>query len=199
MSETVTLARRYPLDGLSLTCDTLTIRPVEGGKIMLQRSNTVADKTMEKLGELCDFLIPLQVCRKAVGRDGAVTTLCTAPNMWIILCEDHNAGAIAQEIEAASGEATITAAVVTDQFICLDIEGRHARALLAKGCALDLDNKVFSGKHVARTLLAQTNIVIWRTDRDGFRLMVDVSLASYLSFWLEEASAEFLQGQVFSS
>lgn len=197
MSETFKLARKRPLEGYEIAYDGLTIRPVQDrGKIMLQRSNKVIDSEMEALGlkfsQTFGVALPLQVCRKSVSNDGAVSVLCINSNSWMILCDnDDDVRAITDWVEKMAQGMTIKATVMTDQNICLDIDGHRARMLLAKGCALDLLDENFFEDHVARTLLSQANIVIWRNNKDGFRILFDVCLSGYLWLWLEGAAAEF--------
>lgn len=195
MSEKFELARKMPLEGSVIAHEGLTIRPVLGrGKILLQRSNSVADSEMETLGQ--KFVqtfgtgLPLNVCDKTVSKDSAITVLCLNPSSWIIICDEDDVGTIMGWFEEAAQAATITTSDMTDQYICLDIRGSFARSLLAKGCALDLAEESFSENHVARSLLAQANIVIWRHD-SSYRIIFDVSLCDYLWLWLEGASTEF--------
>lgn len=195
MSEIFELARKTPLEGCGITHDGLTIQPVQGkGKIMLQRTNSVADSEIEALGQ--KFVqtfgagLPLNVGDKAVSKDGAITVLCFNPSSWLILCDDKDVGTIMDWVGDVVQTATITVSDMTDQYICLTMEGRHAQSLLAKGCALDLAAQSFPENHVARSLLAQANIVIWRHG-SGYHIIFDVSLSDYLWLWLEGASAEF--------
>lgn len=196
MSDPVKLKRSMPLEGCTISHDGLIIRSVPDiAKIILQRSNNVTDSEMEVFGQKFDQTfgpeLSQQVCRKTVSKDGTITAHCLNPTIWIILCDDQDVGTITGWFEAAAQEATITTSEITDQYICLDIEGRHAQALLAKGCALDLSSESFSENHVVRTLLAQTNIVLWRNKEDGYRILFDVSLSDYLWLWLKGAATEF--------
>lgn len=165
----------------------LVIRPVSVGKILLQRSHNVAEDKMAKLG----IDIPLQVGRRTVDRDRQLTMLCLAPDRWLVICPEDVTGQLAADIERAAGPDSIFATVMTDQYLCLDIAGGNSRALLAKGCGLNLDREVFTGDQVASTLLAQADIVLWRPEITSFRILVDVSLENYLRDWIRGASAEF--------
>jgi len=142
---------------------------------------------MAKLG----IDIPLQVGRRTVDRDRQLTMLCLAPDRWLVICPEDVTGQLAADIERAAGPDSIFATVMTDQYLCLDIAGGNSRALLAKGCGLNLDREVFTGDQVASTLLAQADIVLWRPEITSFRILVDVSLENYLRDWIRGASAEF--------
>ena len=191
------LIRKLPLEGLSINHSGLTIRPVENrSKIMVQRSNNVTNSEMEglsqKFSQAFGLELPLKVCDKVMSKDGFISALCLNPTSWVIVCDDNIVANITEWFEGLTEGKTITTSDMADQYICLNIEGKFARALLAKGCALDLSDKVFSKNHAARTLLAQANIVIWRNEEGGYAILFDVSLSNYLWFWLESAAKEFI-------
>lgn len=197
MSDPVKLAQKIPMEGRVIAGDSLTIQSVPViGKIMLQRSNKVTDSEMgafgRKFAQTFGPEFPLKVCGKTVSNDGAITIHCLNPNSWIILSNNHDVATITEWVEDAAQDITITTADMTDQYICLNIEGRYARALLAKGCALDLSDESFHENYVARTLLSQVNIVLWRNANGGYRILFDVSLSDYLWRWLDVTADEFV-------
>ena len=75
------------------------------------------------------------------------------------------------------------------------IEGRFARDLLAKGCSLDTDPRVFGPGQCAQTLLAQVFILLIPraslTGAAAFDVVADVSLAGHLRAWLADAALEY--------
>lgn len=197
MFDSVKLAKKKLMADFAIDHRGLSIRSVRGqGKIMLQRSNIVTNSEMERLGQ--NFTqafgpeLPLQVCQIAENKVSAVSIMCISPTSWIIQCEGKDVETIMECFEGTAQDISIAATDMTDQYICLDIEGEYARALLAKGCALDLSDKIFTENQVARTLLAQANIVIWRIGEGGYRILFDVSLGNYLGLWLDGTAKEFL-------
>jgi len=197
MSNSTKLKRHTPISDDILIADTLKIQTIpDPAKVIVQRSASVTDRKMATFGKnfkkAFGVDLPLQVCSKAVSDDGSVTVVCTTPYTWIVLSDTQNAKTIADWVQkTAAQKIVITASEMTDQYICLDIKGPKARALLAKGCAVDLSPEVFAEHHSIRTLLAQANVVIWHTDPNDFRILFDISLSDYLGHWLKGAAAEF--------
>ena len=73
----------------------------------------------------------------------------------------------------------------------IEIAGKHARAVLAKGCPLDLNAAAFPPPHCAQTLLAKSQILLQCLDaRPLLRLFVRLSFAPYVAEWLMDAAAE---------
>jgi sarcosine oxidase subunit gamma len=68
------------------------------------------------------------------------------------------------------------------------ISGPHAATLLNAGCPLDLDEHAFPVGMCTRTMLAKTEVVLWRTAARGFRVEVWRSFAAYASQFLAEAA-----------
>ncbi len=81
---------------------------------------------------------------------------------------------------------------MTHATVALCLEGDQARALLAKGCTLDLHPRAFPSGSCARTLLAQTSVIIDRPSASElFNLYVENSYAEHLKAWFEDAVLEF--------
>jgi sarcosine oxidase subunit gamma len=74
----------------------------------------------------------------------------------------------------------------------VELSGPHTRALLAKGCSLDLHPRSFRPGMCAQTLLAKTAVILWQTDdAPTFKVFVRASFAAHLARWLADASVEF--------
>src|SRR6185312_4761521 len=75
--------------------------------------------------------------------------------------------------------------------VILEISGKNARTVLAKGCSLDLHAQSFTPLKCAQTLLAKAQIILQcMDDRPTFRLYVRNSFAHYVVEWLLDAAAE---------
>ena len=73
-----------------------------------------------------------------------------------------------------------------------DAEHRDARALLAFGCALDLDPRHFGPGSCAQTMVARAGVIVWALGEEPaptFLLLVRPSFAPYLEGWLRDAEA----------
>jgi len=71
--------------------------------------------------------------------------------------------------------------------VVLELSGRDAADVLARGCSLDLHPSVFSPGRCAQTLLARAQVILVRDDLETFRILVRPSFAGYLRAWLQDA------------
>lgn len=130
-----------------------------------------------------------EVGRSAKG-PGA-TALWTQPGGWFVTAPWISEGALAGAITAAlEGHAT-----VIDQShgrTTIAIEGARARAVLAKGCRLDLHPSAFGPGRAASTVIAQVNCLVHQVDATPcFELTVFSTLAEPFFHWLTDSAAEF--------
>lgn len=72
----------------------------------------------------------------------------------------------------------------------LELSGADARAILAKGCTLDLRAAAFHAPQCAQTLMAKSQVILQAVDAAAFRIFVRISFSGYLAAWLLDAAAE---------
>lgn len=82
---------------------------------------------------------------------------------------------------------------VSGQRTTLRLRGSHSRDVLAKGCALDLHPRVFTGRAAAQTTLGQAGVILLTADGGSadYRILVRSSFARYLAGWLLDAAEEY--------
>jgi sarcosine oxidase subunit gamma len=133
--------------------------------------------------------LPLQPNRVAVMR--AVRTLWLGPDEWLITAPD---GAVPELLSWITHAAADRRAQVTDlsaSRIVIEIAGTRARALLEKGCGLDLHPRAFTLGCCAQTLLAGLPVILDQTGATpSYRLFVRRSAARWLCDWLIDAAEE---------
>ncbi|WUI02998.1 sarcosine oxidase subunit gamma [Spirillospora sp. NBC_00431] len=91
-------------------------------------------------------------------------------------------------LDGLSGSAVDVSAART----VLELSGPSARAVLAHGCPLDLHPRAFGPGRCARTLLAQTQMILHQTAHDRYRVLVGTSYADYAVRRLLDAMTEYL-------
>jgi heterotetrameric sarcosine oxidase gamma subunit len=98
-------------------------------------------------------------------------------------------------VETRLSEAIAGSGAVTDVSggrVALRIGGAKPRALLAKGCPLDLHPSAFRSGTCAQSVLAQVSVLIHALgDGEDFDLYAARSYAVHLWQWLTDAAAEF--------
>jgi len=136
------------------------------------------------------FGIEMPEAGRSAAGPGA-TALWTQPGCWMLTAPWIGEGVLAAAVRGAlEGHAT-----VIDQShgrITIGIEGEQARAVLAKGCRLDLHPRAFGPGRVASTVIAQVNCLIHQVDATPrFEMTVFSTLAEPFFHWLSESAAEF--------
>lgn len=61
---------------------------------------------------------------------------------------------------------------ISHSMMGFQLSGRHAEALLALGCPLDMQLRAFPVGMVTRTVFAKFDLLLWRTGPANFRLLV---------------------------
>ncbi len=117
-----------------------------------------------------------------------VAALWLGPDEQLLLAPD---GAdIAAQLAPALRELPHSLVDVSHRQTALQVSGPHATVLLNAGCPLDLDLAAFPVGMCTRTVLAKSEIVLWRTSEHVFHLDVWRSFAAYVSGFLAEAARE---------
>lgn len=108
-------------------------------------------------------------------------------NCWHLICAPASSTLERDLGLSLAGIAAVSSA--SDGLLRLEIVGRDAASLMAKGCMLDLDH--FLPGHCAVSLMAHTRIFIHRVSATGFDLMIPASHAASFWEWLCLSAAEF--------
>lgn len=168
-----------------------------GGVRLLERSPDIAGLKARRGSEealrralLAEFGLDLPATGAST-RAGPLTAHGLGPGDWLVLDEHGRPGGLAVSLKHAAGDT----ASVTDQcfaYGALTIAGPMARQALAKGCRLDLHPKVFGPRSVARTVMAQINVVIARAgEEEAYHLLAPATLAQSFAEFLADSAAEY--------
>lgn len=131
-------------------------------------------------------------------QQGAITTYWLGLQEWLILTSVGHGDALVDSLTDAIGEAFASVTVLSGGQICMRISGPMARALLAKGCTLDLHPRNFAVGDCAQTGLAKAAVLLGMVGAEPvFDIVVRRSFADYLAQWLQAAGREY--GVVFST
>ena len=122
----------------------------------------------------------------AVGARGRICR--TAPDQyWVMSGDAALMAALAAAVPAAAGTVT----PLSHARVRLAVAGAPARALLAKGIALDLDPAVFPVGHAATTGLHHNGVLLEHAAADRYELYVLRTYAVSTWEWLVDAALEF--------
>jgi sarcosine oxidase subunit gamma len=73
----------------------------------------------------------------------------------------------------------------------LELSGPSARAVLEKGCPLDLHPREFTAGTAYVTLIGSVPVILWKVEEETYRILPRSSFADFLGRWLLDAMAEF--------
>jgi sarcosine oxidase subunit gamma len=77
-----------------------------------------------------------------------------------------------------------------------ELTGPQARAVLEKGCSLDLHPRVFKAGTAFSTEIANIPTILWKTGEESFRIFPRASFAEFLGRWLLDAMREYASPEV---
>jgi sarcosine oxidase subunit gamma len=134
--------------------------------------------------------LELPIGPKRVSKDG-FALIGTAPGQWLAVVEGRAALSMLAKLAAGlKGLATIIDQ--SDGKAVLRISGPRAREVLAKGCSLDLNPRVFKPGSAGTTPVALIDCVIWQVDETpSYDLVVPTSFAESFWSWLTASAAEY--------
>jgi sarcosine oxidase, subunit gamma len=114
--------------------------------------------------------------------------LCVRPERWLLVAPESSGATVAAWQGACVG---CGAGVdLSSALTALEIAGAEARALLARGCRLDLDPQVFSEGHAAATLMVQVPVILAALG-PGLLLLTPSSTARHFREWLGHSAQPF--------
>jgi sarcosine oxidase subunit gamma len=148
------------------------------------KASEVAARVMAVTG------LELPMGPKRVSKDG-FALIGTAPGQWLAVVEGRAALSMLAKLAAGlKGLATIIDQ--SDGKAVLRISGPRAREVLAKGCSLDLNPRVFKPGSAGTTPVALIDCVIWQVDETpSYDLAVPASFAESFWSWLTASAAEY--------
>jgi sarcosine oxidase, subunit gamma len=122
---------------------------------------------------------------------GGIDTICVGPTDWLVLAADPDPTPLLRRLDVLFAGSTFRATNVSQALIRVKIEGREARDLLAKGCALDLHPQRYPPGQSSRTRFADMPVIVRCMRPSTFECIVALSYADYFLSWLEDAALEF--------
>ncbi len=123
-------------------------------------------------------------------------TVCwMGPDEWLAIVRPGAEAEITTALRESVAGFHASVTDITGGYTMLNLAGRHARDLLAKGCTLDLHPRAFAPGQCVQTNLAKTAILLVSRNNDpdlqSFDVVVRRSFADYLAHWIEHSAREY--------
>jgi sarcosine oxidase subunit gamma len=128
--------------------------------------------------------VPTLACRAGVAGERAALWL--GPDEWLLVAAPGDA--LDSQLAGALAGLPHSLVDVGHRQVALAVRGPHAATLIASGCPLDLDARAFPVGMCTRTMLGKSEVVLWRTAPEEFRLEVWRSFVAYVARLLAEAA-----------
>ena len=113
------------------------------------------------------------------------------PDEYLLLCEASKEQELQDSLNSMIPSPHFAITDVSDSLCALSLHGPAVRAVLAKGCGLDLHPRKFTAGQSAQSLLALSAVTLMALADDAFILICRTSFASYVQHWLADAALEY--------
>jgi sarcosine oxidase subunit gamma len=178
--------RRSPLDGIALPH---VLREIPFVAQLDLRADPTDETVMRRLPAALGIGLPLEPNTVVALADGSRLAVWLAPDEWLVIAEPGTAGAIETAARAALAGTGAVVDVSANRTM-LALTGPDALDVLASGCSVDLDPRVFGPGRCAQTMLARANVILIPMSvaaEVDVRILVRPSFARYLVEWIEDA------------
>lgn len=145
----------------------------------------LSESALEPVGNAIGIDLPRRP-KSSVERDG-LAALWLGPDDLMLLV-DAPAETLVAAVEGSGAPDGPSAVDVSDRFVSVVLEGAAAEAVLAGGCPQDLRLRTFPVGAATRTVLARSEVTLWRTAETRFELFCGRSFANYVWAFLVEAA-----------
>lgn len=135
-----------------------------------------------------------------VAGTGDVSVLWLGPEEFLVVAprEAHESlgGDLVRALREALGDGAGQVVDLSANRTTFELTGPRARAVLEKGCSLDLHPRVLKAGTALSTEVGSIPVVLWKTGDESFRLFPRASFADFLGRWLLDAMREYASPEV---
>jgi sarcosine oxidase subunit gamma len=177
--------RAGPLSDRSFSVDEFSMVAAPDRARFVFRGTGIA---VDTAGRAFGVQLPRQAFRTEA--TGARIALWMGPDEWLLLTPDAEKDFIERQLTEGLAGTAHSLVDVSHRDVALVLSGAKVAVALNAGCPLDLHPSVFAVGVCSRTLLAKTQIVLWRTGPEQFHLQASRSFAEYVWQFLEQAARD---------
>ena len=182
MPESAPQGRRFEATGIALEERTpqacIDLRGDPGDPRFVRAVQSVTDLRLPRTAESASGLL--------------ASILWLGPDEWLLTSQTQAGEALAASLRKALAGVAAAVTDVGHARLVYAVSGSNARAVLAKGCALDLHERVFPPGRCAQSLLAKVPVLVHRSGAEpAFDLHVARSFRDYAWDWLQTAASEY--------
>jgi sarcosine oxidase, subunit gamma len=136
----------------------------------------------------------------AVSGTGDTSVLWLGPEEFLVVAptEAHESlgGDLIQALREALGDGEGQVVDLSANRTTFELTGPRSRAVLEKGCSLDLHPRVLKAGTALSTEIGNIPVVLWKTGEETYRIFPRASFADFLGRWLLDAMREYASPEV---
>ncbi|KIC63320.1 sarcosine oxidase subunit gamma [Pseudarthrobacter phenanthrenivorans] len=159
-----------------------------------------ADAGSEEATRLATITGGLPAGSGDVAASGDTSVLWLGPSEFLVVAptEAHESlgGSLIPALREALGTGAGQVVDLSANRTTFELVGPRARAVLEKGCSLDLHPRVFKAGTAFSTEIANIPAILWKTGEESFRIFPRASFAEFLGRWLLDAMREYASPEV---
>ncbi|MEO7123598.1 MAG: sarcosine oxidase subunit gamma family protein [Lacisediminihabitans sp.] len=122
--------------------------------------------------------------------------LWLGPDEFLVISE-NDATQLTEQLTEALGDSPGLVVDLSANRTTLELSGPSARAVLEKGCSVDLHPREFAPGMAVVTQVGAAPVVLWQTDdAPTYRVFPRASFAHYTALWLLDSMVEFAEPEV---
>lgn len=191
----LTMVRRSPLGGLARELMERAVTGARSVRVSEWGFTTMVSLRVDPTSPAAEALeavlgTPLPRSAGEVAGHDQHSVLWQGPDEWLVVSR-MPAGRLVAALQESVADAHAAVVDVSANRTVLELRGSAARAVLEKGCPLDLHPRAFAPGRAVATTLARIPLVLWQVGPDSYRLLPRSSFAEYVARWLLDASQEF--------
>jgi sarcosine oxidase subunit gamma len=138
--------------------------------------------------------VALPLVPNTVSRGAAFDALWLGPDEWLLQSTAPREPGLERALRTAIAGELAAAVDVSGGHAVFEFTGSGARAVLQKGCPLDLHPRVFDFGQCAQSHFFKAAVVLWPIGGNGYHLICRRSFADYVACMLLDGAREF-QGE----
>jgi len=158
------------------------------------------DRTSEAGARIGSITGGLPAACGNVTASGDTSVLWLGPEEFLVVApmEAHESlgGDLIQALREALADGEGQVVDLSANRTTFELTGRRARAVLEKGCALDLHPRVLKAGTALSTEIGNIPVVLWKTGEESYRIFPRASFAEFLGRWLLDAMREYASPEV---
>ena len=135
-----------------------------------------------------------------VSGSGDTSVLWLGPEEFLVVAptEAHESlgGDLIQALREALADGEGQVVDLSANRTTFELTGPRARAVLEKGCSLDLHPRVLKAGTALSTEIGNIPVVLWKIGEESFRIFPRASFADFLGRWLLDAMREYASPEV---